>query len=66
MDMRAYGKDFESYYERAKNETRYQYIRSIPSGIEDWSRAKLVINVGHARRRSKKRNISIWLFYQLD
>lgn len=35
MDMRAYGKDFESYYERAKNELGIKYIRSIPSGIEE-------------------------------
>lgn len=35
MDMRAYGKDFEYYYERAKDELDINYIRSIPSSIEE-------------------------------
>ena len=35
MDMRAYGKDFERYYERAKNELNVRYVRSIPSSIEE-------------------------------
>jgi len=35
MDMRAYGKDFERYYEKAKNELNVKYIRSMPSSIEE-------------------------------
>ena len=35
MDMRAQGKDFERYYEKAKNELNIKYIRSIPSSIEE-------------------------------
>lgn len=35
MDMRAYGKDFERYYEKAKNELNINYIRSLPSSIEE-------------------------------
>ena len=33
MDIRAHGKDFDQYYERAKNEEGVQYIKSIPSRI---------------------------------
>ncbi len=36
MDMRTYGKEFESYYERAKNEKGVRFIRSrVHSIIED-------------------------------
>jgi len=35
MDMRAHGKDFERYYEKAKNELNIKYIRGIPSSIEE-------------------------------
>ncbi len=31
MDIRAFGKDFEQYYERAKNSANIEYIKSIPS-----------------------------------
>jgi heterodisulfide reductase subunit A-like polyferredoxin len=33
MDIRAYGKDFDQYYERAKNQNHVRYIKSIPSRI---------------------------------
>jgi heterodisulfide reductase subunit A-like polyferredoxin len=33
MDIRAYGKDFDQYYERAKNQHGVRYIKSIPSRI---------------------------------
>lgn len=33
MDMRAYGKGFEEYYQRGKNEARIDYIRSRPAEI---------------------------------
>ncbi|MCE5249043.1 FAD-dependent oxidoreductase [bacterium] len=33
MDIRAYGKDFDQYYERARHEAGIRYIRSIPSRI---------------------------------
>ena len=35
MDMRTYGKDFERYYERAKNEQNVRYIRSRIHTIEE-------------------------------
>ncbi len=31
MDIRAFGKDFDQYYERAGNKENIEYIRSIPS-----------------------------------
>jgi heterodisulfide reductase subunit A-like polyferredoxin len=33
MDIRAYGKDFDSYYERAKNEGGVRFIRSMVSRV---------------------------------
>jgi len=33
MDIRAHGKDFDQYYERAKNDDNIHYIKSIPSRI---------------------------------
>ncbi|MFH0974971.1 MAG: FAD-dependent oxidoreductase [Spirochaetota bacterium] len=33
MDIRAFGKDFDQYYERARNTDGIEYIRSIPSRI---------------------------------
>jgi heterodisulfide reductase subunit A-like polyferredoxin len=33
MDFRAHGKDFDQYYERAKNQNGVRYIKSIPSRI---------------------------------
>jgi heterodisulfide reductase subunit A-like polyferredoxin len=33
MDIRAYGKDFDQYYERAKSHDNIHYIKSIPSRI---------------------------------
>jgi heterodisulfide reductase subunit A-like polyferredoxin len=33
MDIRAHGKDFDQYYERAKNANGVRYIKSIPSRI---------------------------------
>lgn len=33
MDIRAYGKEFDQYYERAKNTEDITYIKSIPSRI---------------------------------
>ncbi|MGA1979815.1 MAG: FAD-dependent oxidoreductase [Sedimentisphaerales bacterium] len=33
MDIRAYGKDFDQYYERAKAQENIHYIKSIPSRI---------------------------------
>ncbi len=34
MDMRTYGKDFERYYERAKNETGVRFIRSRVHSVD--------------------------------
>ncbi|MEJ2739575.1 MAG: FAD-dependent oxidoreductase [Dehalococcoidia bacterium] len=33
MDIRAHGKDFDQYYERAKNNSNISYIKSMPSRI---------------------------------
>ncbi len=33
MDIRAYGKDFDKYYERAKNDHAVRFIRSMPSRL---------------------------------
>ncbi len=33
MDIRAHGKDFDQYYERAKNSGNISYIRSMPSRV---------------------------------
>jgi len=33
MDIRAHGKDFDQYYERAKNQNGVRYVKSIPSRI---------------------------------
>ncbi|MBN1690723.1 MAG: FAD-dependent oxidoreductase, partial [Dehalococcoidia bacterium] len=33
MDIRAHGKDFDQYYERARNKENINYIRSMPSRI---------------------------------
>jgi heterodisulfide reductase subunit A len=35
MDMRAYGKDFEKYYIRAKDEAGVRFVRSRVSGVEE-------------------------------
>jgi len=35
MDMRAYGKGFDEYYERAKGEYGVRYIRAIPSSVRE-------------------------------
>ncbi|MEA1968677.1 MAG: FAD-dependent oxidoreductase [Thermodesulfobacteriota bacterium] len=35
MDMRTYGKEFEGYYERAKNEQKVRFIRSRVHTIEE-------------------------------
>ena len=31
MDIRAFGKDFDQYYERARSKKNIEYIKSIPS-----------------------------------
>ena len=33
MDIRAFGKDFDQYYERARSKENIEYIRSIPSRV---------------------------------
>jgi len=33
MDIRAFGKDFDQYYERAKAQTNIHYIKSMPSRV---------------------------------
>ena len=33
MDIRAHGKDFDKYYERARNMENIHYVKSMPSRI---------------------------------
>ena len=33
MDIRAYGKDFDKYYEKAKSEGGVRFVRSMVSGV---------------------------------
>lgn len=40
MDMRAYGKDFDAYYERAKNEGGVRFIRSMVSRVVEDPKTK--------------------------
>jgi len=40
MDMRAYGKDFDRFIERAKKEYGIRYIRSLPSSIKELQQSK--------------------------
>ena len=35
MDIRAFGKDFDKYYERAEKEHHVRYIRSMPSTVKE-------------------------------
>jgi heterodisulfide reductase subunit A len=43
MDMRAYGKGFEEYYQRGKSDTGIDYIRSRPAQILETDNNELVI-----------------------
>ena len=40
MDMRAYGKDFDRFVERAKDEYGIRYIRSMPSSVKELQKSK--------------------------
>ncbi len=40
MDIRAHGKDFDQYYERARRKENIEYIRSIPSRVLQLPRSK--------------------------
>ena len=33
MDIRAFGKDFDQYYERARSKENIEYIKSMPSRV---------------------------------
>ncbi len=44
MDMRTYGKEFEGYYERAKNEQKVRFVRSrIHTIVEDRETKNLIL-----------------------
>lgn len=43
MDIRAYGKGFEEYYQRGKHETGIKYIRSRPAEINEKTNNNLII-----------------------
>jgi len=40
MDLRAFGKDFDKYYERAQKEYGIRYIRSMVSGVKQMQQTK--------------------------
>jgi homotetrameric NADPH-dependent glutamate synthase len=40
MDIRAHGKDFDRFVERAKNEYGIRYIRSMPSSVKELQQTK--------------------------
>ena len=40
MDIRAYGKDFDRFVDRAKNEYGIRYIRSMPSSVKELQQTK--------------------------
>ncbi|MEA3471710.1 MAG: FAD-dependent oxidoreductase, partial [Thermodesulfobacteriota bacterium] len=40
MDIRAYGKDFDRFVDRAKNEYGVRYIRSMPSSVKELQQTK--------------------------
>ncbi|MBI5440181.1 MAG: FAD-dependent oxidoreductase [Deltaproteobacteria bacterium] len=40
MDVRAYGKDFERFYQRAKHEYGIRYVHSMPSAVKELQRTK--------------------------
>ncbi len=44
IDARAYGKDFDKYYERAKSEYGIRYVRAIPSVSEDPKTKNLILS----------------------
>jgi len=44
MDMRTYGKDFEEYYNRAKNEHGVRFVRSRIHSVEPFGEGDLRIN----------------------
>ncbi len=43
MDMRAYGKDFDRFVDRAKSEYGVRYIRSMPSSVKELQQSKNLI-----------------------
>ena len=43
MDIRAFGKDFDLYYERAQNEYGIKYVRSMISGLYERPKSKNII-----------------------
>ena len=43
MDMRAYGKDFDKYYQRAQEEYGIRYIKCIPSSIKQIQQTKNLV-----------------------
>ncbi|MHB8918558.1 MAG: FAD-dependent oxidoreductase, partial [Desulfocucumaceae bacterium] len=43
MDVRAYGKGFEQYYDRARNEYRVRYVKCMVSSVKEMPSGNLVI-----------------------
>lgn len=43
MDMRAFGKDFDKYYDRAQEEYGIRYIRCIPSSVKQIQQTKNLV-----------------------
>ena len=59
MDMRTHGKDFEKYYERAKNEHGVRFIRSRVHSIEPAAEEQLRIEYATEDGQAKEENFDM-------
>jgi len=57
MDMRTYGKDFEEYYNRAKNEHGVRFVRSRIHSVEPFGEGDLRINYVDEKGDLKRENL---------
>ena len=60
MDIRAHGKDFDQYYERARSETSIHFVRSMPSRIVQVPETKnLRVRFAHENRKFEEREFDL-------
>jgi heterodisulfide reductase subunit A-like polyferredoxin len=60
MDIRAHGKDFDQYYERARSETSIHFVRSMPSRIVQIPDTKnLQVRFAHDSRDFEEREFDL-------
>ena len=63
MDMRTFGKDYERYYERAKNDYGVRFVRSRPhTVIRITRRGRLTVRlcILKKERSPERRAVSTW------